>query len=323
MPISIGNLWSTFRWYVKIVLSMMQSIHSFDSVDFLSGKFSKYQKSKTITMWGLLNIYTGSRKWFVGEVPFRIYNNMQCCIFEESDKYHVIFQKCKSQESVWRYHWYPQNLTFKGFRHMSKDIPFCFFLLKPNTPVHTPHGLIYGRYLSWIPGSHHVGIREMRWRWTRLIVGFQPLMVISPTASWIRWCMQVYACELMWTSLVWAERSSPDSFWVPSHRAVRWVTKRITICRVLIQRMWTKLSNQHVSLTSGHNVCRRLRGRGCPWICDIIFDWPPELIAVACSCNVETLTCSKHVELAVSFTAVYPVVGEPLYSILTDGKLIL
>ncbi len=27
----------------------------------------------------------------------------------------------------------------------------------------------------------------------RLIVGFQPLVVISPTASWIRWCMQVYA----------------------------------------------------------------------------------------------------------------------------------
>ncbi len=27
----------------------------------------------------------------------------------------------------------------------------------------------------------------------RLIVGFQPLMVISPTASWIRWRMQVYA----------------------------------------------------------------------------------------------------------------------------------
>ncbi len=43
-----------------------------------------------------------------------------------------------------------------------------------------------------------------------LIVGFQPLMVISPTASWIRWCMQVYACELMWTCLVWSERSTPD-----------------------------------------------------------------------------------------------------------------
>ncbi len=27
----------------------------------------------------------------------------------------------------------------------------------------------------------------------RLIVGFQPLMVISQTTSWIRWCMQVYA----------------------------------------------------------------------------------------------------------------------------------
>ncbi len=46
----------------------------------------------------------------------------------------------------------------------------------------------------------------------RLMVGFQPLMVISPTASWIRGCMH----ELMWTSLVWAERSTPDSFWVPS-----------------------------------------------------------------------------------------------------------
>ncbi len=30
-------------------------------------------------------------------------------------------------------------------------------------------------------------------RCIRLIVGFQPLMVISPTASWIRWCMHVYA----------------------------------------------------------------------------------------------------------------------------------
>ena len=36
----------------------------------------------------------------------------------------------------------------------------------------------------------------------KLIVGFQPLIVISPTASWIRWCMQVHAGELMWTCLV-------------------------------------------------------------------------------------------------------------------------
>ncbi len=28
-----------------------------------------------------------------------------------------------------------------------------------------------------------------------LIVGFQPLMVISPTASWIRWCMQVWTAN--------------------------------------------------------------------------------------------------------------------------------
>ncbi len=53
--------------------------------------------------------------------------------------------------------------------------------------------------------------------WIRFIVDFQPLMVISPTASWIRWCMQMYACEFMWTCLVWAERSTPNSFWVPSH----------------------------------------------------------------------------------------------------------
>ncbi len=52
----------------------------------------------------------------------------------------------------------------------------------------------------------------------RLIVGFQPLMAISPTASWIRWCMQVYVCELMWTGLVWDERYTPDSFWVPNHQ---------------------------------------------------------------------------------------------------------
>ena len=30
------------------------------------------------------------------------------------------------------------------------------------------------------------------------------------TASVIRWCMQVYACELMRTYLVYAERSKPE-----------------------------------------------------------------------------------------------------------------
>ncbi len=32
----------------------------------------------------------------------------------------------------------------------------------------------------------------MLWGVNRPIVGFQLLMVISPTARWIRWCMQVY-----------------------------------------------------------------------------------------------------------------------------------
>ncbi len=32
----------------------------------------------------------------------------------------------------------------------------------------------------------------MRGGESRLKVGFQPLMVISPTASWIRWCMRTY-----------------------------------------------------------------------------------------------------------------------------------
>ncbi len=52
--------------------------------------------------------------------------------------------------------------------------------------------------------------------WIRLIVGFQPLMVISPTASWCGVCRCMRG-DLMWTCLVWAERSTPDNFWVPSH----------------------------------------------------------------------------------------------------------
>ncbi len=53
--------------------------------------------------------------------------------------------------------------------------------------------------------------------WIRLIVGFQPLLVISPTASWIRWCMQVYE---WWFNgdLFWGHRSTPDNVWVPSYQ---------------------------------------------------------------------------------------------------------
>ena len=61
----------------------------------------------------------------------------------------------------------------------------------------------------------HIFSSEWWWWWwggIRLIVGFQPLMVISPTAIWIRWCMQVYGCELMWTCLVWTEDLCPTVF---------------------------------------------------------------------------------------------------------------
>ncbi len=88
-----------------------------------------------------------------------------------------------------------------------------------------------GSYLEWVRCKHQkrksTEIKfEFIWYcmrkggWIRLIVGFQPLMVISPTASWIRW----YICrcmrgDLIWTCLVWAEQSTPDSFWVPSHQS--------------------------------------------------------------------------------------------------------
>ncbi len=48
--------------------------------------------------------------------------------------------------------------------------------------------------------------------------GGQPLMVISPTASWIRRCMQVYVWWFNVDLFVWAERSTPDNFLGSSHR---------------------------------------------------------------------------------------------------------
>ncbi len=56
----------------------------------------------------------------------------------------------------------------------------------------------------------------------RLIVTFQPLGVISPSVSWIPWCMQKYVgvgvVSLIWTCLVWAELYTPESFWEPRHQ---------------------------------------------------------------------------------------------------------
>ncbi len=51
--------------------------------------------------------------------------------------------------------------------------------------------------------------------WIRLIVGFQPLRVISPTPSWIRWCMQVFVN----VDLSCLGRTNyARQLWVPSHQ---------------------------------------------------------------------------------------------------------
>ncbi len=103
----------------------------------------------------------------------------------------------------------------------------------PRNPLHLHHVTCPYKYSalvnrnSWTQQGSIVVVGG----WIRLIVGFLPLMVISPTASWIRWCMQVYV--LMWTCLVWAEQSTPDSFYVPSHRfnsatgEQKWITQTI------------------------------------------------------------------------------------------------
>ncbi len=51
--------------------------------------------------------------------------------------------------------------------------------------------------------------------------GNQAYSLLSATRGHITDCKLdsvVYACGLMWNGLAWAKRSTPDSFWVPSHR---------------------------------------------------------------------------------------------------------
>ncbi len=50
-----------------------------------------------------------------------------------------------------------------------------------------------GLSISCAPGWAMLPTFVDKWVGIRLIVGFQPLMVISSTTSWIRWCMQVCA----------------------------------------------------------------------------------------------------------------------------------
>ncbi len=83
----------------------------------------------------------------------------------------------------------------------------------------------------WITGHFHRLARERQnartggniWGYggkggIRLIVGFQPLMVISPTASWIRWCMQVYAWRFNVDLSCLGRTFYARQFWVPIHQ---------------------------------------------------------------------------------------------------------
>ncbi len=65
-----------------------------------------------------------------------------------------------------------------------------------------------------------LGMKLQHWlggggeRWIRLIVGFQPLMVISPTASWIGWCKHwlVKVPEIFEIEPVFALRETVSAF---------------------------------------------------------------------------------------------------------------
>ncbi len=84
----------------------------------------------------------------------------------------------------------------------------------------------------------------------RLIVGFQPPMVISPTASCIRWCMQVFARELMWTC-----RSSRGS------EPYRYITT-CTIASSKVKIYLTSHSGSTVTVANGY----------LPTLCDM-YEW--------------------------------------------------
>ncbi len=98
--------------------------------------------------------------------------------------------------------------------NMMKTLPIMISLMLENSHV----------TIAFIWEHFHVAIRYMLCvfgGWIRLIVGFQPLMVISPTASWIRWCMQVYACELLWTCLVRCQATDSISPQVSRNESLR------------------------------------------------------------------------------------------------------
>ncbi len=95
-------------------------------------------------------------------------------------------------------------------------------------------------------------------------------MVISPTASWIRWCMWT---QLMWTCLVWAEQSTPDSFRVPRHRfnTATGVQKGITQTIYTDSKLTSRLSNSLMPSA-------KLRSANLPVFTSLVWrgrDWTP------------------------------------------------
>ncbi len=84
-------------------------------------------------------------------------------------------------------------------------------------------------------------------------------MVISPTAS----C----SSDLMWTCLVWAERSTPDNFWVPSHRFNSATDEQ----KGISQTLYTD-SEQTSRMPNSLMPSPKLRSANLPFWCDAVGD---------------------------------------------------
>ncbi len=65
----------------------------------------------------------------------------------------------------------------------------------------------HGESREWGP------VWRWRWGWIRLIVESYHLLQV-----WFGVVCRCMSGDLMWTCLVWAEWSTSDNFWVPSHR---------------------------------------------------------------------------------------------------------
>ncbi len=85
--------------------------------------------------------------------------------------------------------------------------------------------------------------------------------------------MQLYACEFMRTCLVWAERSTPNSFQVPSHRFNSATGER----KWITQTIYTD-SEPHSRLPNSLMPSAKLRSANLPFLriwCDAVGDRTP------------------------------------------------